>query len=165
MSKWHQSYCCVAKAACLKRSLLFTDAAAAYGPNQELLTLIDYVIAFKYNQSDTERGGSEMARGKTKERASLGFDVFNDIVFVGSNCCYSHEFDFGELVSRWMRKGNSLPTLVVDTSGVIKRLQSKRSGTSMGRLRNDSTIAMRLRQGGQAQTSTLANTATQRGPA
>ena len=80
---------------------LFTDAAAAaYGPNQELVTLIDYVIAFKYNQSDTERGGSEMARGKTKERASLGFDVFNDIVFVGSNCCYSHEFDFGELVSR-----------------------------------------------------------------
>jgi hypothetical protein len=80
---------------------LFTDAAAAaYGPNQELVTLIDYVIAFKYNQSDTERGGSEMARGKAKERASLGFDVFNDIVFVGSNCCYSHEFDFGELVSR-----------------------------------------------------------------
>jgi hypothetical protein len=70
-----------------------------------------------------------MARGKAKERASHwdSMCLINDIVFVGLNCCYSHEFDFGELVSRWMRKGNNLPpTLDVDTSGAIKRLQSRR---------------------------------------
>jgi hypothetical protein len=118
---------------------LFTNALAAYGENKELLHIIDYMIAFKYNQSDTERGGSEMARAKTKERASLGFDVFNDIVFVGSNCCHSHEFDFDELVQMWIRKNHRLPTLDVDASKVSQRLQSRSSSTFMGRSRNDST--------------------------
>ena len=106
------------------------------------------MIAFKWNQSDTERGGSKMVRAKSKDRASMGFETFNELVFIGANICFIHEFDLDRAVAMFLKAGHKLPTDKGDEySKVVERLRSRESETFMGKHRNDSSSGRALAPG------------------
>ena len=86
-----------------------------------------------HTQSNTERAGSKMGRIKTAERSCMGDDVFAALTFIGINACFSHEMDFSSLVDAWVKIGRKLPLPDADSSSVLKHLQSRESGTFMGK--------------------------------
>jgi len=54
------------------------------GTPRQFLELMDYMISFRFNQSDTERIGRTMTLTKPALRSSLGDDHFKQAVWVSA---------------------------------------------------------------------------------
>lgn len=70
-------------------------------PPQQYLEVLDYSIAFRFTQCDTERLGRCMNLMKPCSRASLGDKHFAMSVFVAYNAPELHDIDFNRLVRCW----------------------------------------------------------------
>ena len=66
----------------------------------------DYMISFRFNQSDTERAGRTMTLTKPALRMSLGNTHFKQAVWVAFNSPGFHEVDILAFVRRWMADGH-----------------------------------------------------------
>ena len=62
---------------------------------------MDYMIAFRFNQSDTEHASRTMTLTKLALRSSLGNTHFKQAVWVAFNSPGVHEIDVMALVQRW----------------------------------------------------------------
>ncbi|KAJ1630298.1 hypothetical protein T492DRAFT_906917 [Pavlovales sp. CCMP2436] len=74
-------------------------------PNQ-ILELMDYMIAYRYNQSDTERAGRKMTLSKTLMRSSLADKTFAMLVRVFFNSPPAHQLDMSLFVREWKVNGH-----------------------------------------------------------
>ena len=72
------------------------------------LEVADDMIAHRFHQCDTERGGSYMNLVKTKLRTGLGHGTYNDLVFLAFNLPFLHEIDYDVLVDAWIAAGRQL---------------------------------------------------------
>ena len=70
------------------------------------LQVLDYMISFRYNQSDTERAGRTMTLTKPALRSSLGDLHFKQACWVAFNSPPFHEVDMMPFVKRWMADGH-----------------------------------------------------------
>ena len=77
---------------------------------------MDYMIAFRFNQSDTERVGRSMTLTKPALRSSLGNTHFKQAVWVASNSPGFHEIDIMALVKHWKADGH-LSAVMKDATG------------------------------------------------
>ena len=86
---------------------LFTEPERISGgvPHQ-FLELLDFMISFRFNQSDTERAGRTMTLTKPALRSSLGDEHFKQACWVAFNSPGFHELDIMALVKRWKRDGH-----------------------------------------------------------
>ena len=78
-------------------------------PIPEYMHALEYMIVYKYNQSDTERAGSKMNLIKTKLRTLLHDDAFLALTFLSINGPGFENLDIELLVKRWMAEGHFLP--------------------------------------------------------
>jgi hypothetical protein len=83
---------------------LFTQSDTLF-PNsiQSYLHIADYMIAYCFNQSHTERAGVNMTATKTPDRASLGDTSFKQLVWLSFNAPPIHHVDFRPFVERWIK--------------------------------------------------------------
>ena len=84
------------------------------GVPAQYLEVLDYMIAFRFNQSDTERVGRTMTL--SRRRSSLGPDHFKQACWVAFNSPGFHEIDVMALVRRWKADGH-LSAVMKDASG------------------------------------------------
>ena len=96
---------------------LFTEPARVSGgvPHQ-FLEVMDFMISFRFNQSDTERAGRTMTLTKPALRSSLGNVHFKQAAWVAFNSPGFHEIDVMALVRRWKADGH-LSAVMKDASG------------------------------------------------
>ena len=96
---------------------LFNEPARVSGgvPHQ-FLEVMDYMISFRFNQSDTERAGRTMTLTKPALRSSLGNMHFKQAAWVAFNSPGFHEIDIMALVKRWKADGH-LSAVMKDASG------------------------------------------------
>ena len=86
---------------------LFTNPQrVSGGVPRSFLVLMDYMIAFRYNQSDCERVGRSMTLTKTILRTSLGDLHFKQCVWIAHNSPGFHEVDLKAFVRRWVADGH-----------------------------------------------------------
>ena len=74
------------------------------------------MIAFRFNQSDTERAGRTMTLTKPALRSSLGNKHFKHAAWVAFNSPGFHEIDIMALVQRWKADGH-LSAVMKDATG------------------------------------------------
>jgi hypothetical protein len=91
----------------------------------DYLIVLDYMIAYKWNQSDVERCGSTMQLTKTHERSTLGDDVFPALVWLAFNCPSVYHIDFTPILVDWY-KGHraAIGQYCGQESRVISRLKA-----------------------------------------
>ena len=70
------------------------------------LELLDFMISFRFNQSDTERAGHTMTLTKPAVRSSLGDEHFKQACWVAFNSPGFHQLDVMAFVRRWMADGH-----------------------------------------------------------
>jgi len=73
-------------------------------PPHQFLEVLDYSIAFRFTQCDTERLGRTMNLMKTSARASLGDEHFEQSVFIAYNAPRTHDINITKLVLEWEKK-------------------------------------------------------------
>ena len=107
---------------------LFTEPGRISGgvPHQ-FLEVMDYMIAFRFNQSDTERAGRTMTLTKPALRSSLGNKHFKQAAWVAFNSPGFHEIDIMALVRRWKADGH-LSAVMKDASGPRAKEVLERKG-------------------------------------
>ena len=71
---------------------------------RQFLTLLDYSIAYRFTQCDTERPGRVMNLMKSPDRSSLGDDNFSASVFVAYNSPPIDKIDFKQMAKRFCKK-------------------------------------------------------------
>lgn len=76
------------------------------GAPHQFLALLDFMIAFRYNQTDCERIGRTMSLTKTTLRTSLGDLHFSQAVWVAFNSPPIHQVDLVLYVRRWIASGH-----------------------------------------------------------
>ena len=97
---------------------------------QSFLRVADYMIAYKFNQSDTERAGRNMNLTKTTDRASLGDENFKRLVWISYNSPQFHEVDFEPIVAAWLKTNHKLALFKGGgTSRVLERMQAQHKVT------------------------------------
>ena len=82
----------------------------------QFLEVMDFMISFRFNQSDTERAGRTMTLTKPALRSSLGNVHFKQAAWVAFNSPGFHEIDVMALVRRWKADGH-LSAVMKDASG------------------------------------------------
>ena len=80
---------------------LFTKRGTIGAGIRGYLEIADYMIAYKFNQSDTERAGRNMTLTKTPNRHSLTDENFSMLVWLSFNAPLIHQVDFRKFVQRW----------------------------------------------------------------
>jgi len=70
---------------------------------QSYLYIADYMIAYCFNQSHTERAGKNMTSTKTPDRASLGDISFKQLVWLSFNAPPIYQINFRPFVERWIK--------------------------------------------------------------
>ena len=76
------------------------------GVPSQFLEVLDHMIAFRFNQSDTERVGRTMTLTKPALRSSLGPLHFKQACWVAFNSPGFHEVDIQAFVRRWRADGH-----------------------------------------------------------
>ena len=96
---------------------LFTEPERISGgiPRQ-FLDVMDYMISFRFNQSDTERAGRTMTLTKPTLRSSHGSEHFKQAAWVAHNSPGFHEVDVMAFIKRWKDDGN-LSAIMKDVTG------------------------------------------------
>lgn len=85
---------------------LFKDGSTLFPAGlQSYLHIADYMIAFMFNQSCTERAGRNMVLTKSPSRRSLGDDAFAALVWLSFNAPPTHQVDFRAIVLKWIMGG------------------------------------------------------------
>jgi hypothetical protein len=103
---------------------LFTDGNAARDCEQ-YMEILDYMIAYKWNQSDVERCGSTMNLTKTKHRSSIGDDIFPALVWLAFNCPPIYQIDFTPILVDWYTNHRAaIGGYCIQESRVISRLKA-----------------------------------------
>ena len=73
-------------------------------PPRQFLTLLDYSIAYRFTQCDTERLGRVMNLMKTAARSTLGDVNFSASVYVAYNAPPIGQINFDRLLKRFRKK-------------------------------------------------------------
>ena len=103
---------------------------------RSFLVLMDYMIAFRYNQSDCERVGRSMTLTKTILRTSLGDLHFKQSVWIAHNSPGFHEVDLKAFVRRWMNDGHRSAVMKDDGAArareVLERKRAEHKPSFLG---------------------------------
>ena len=85
--------------------------------------IADYMIAYCFNQSHTERAGKNMTSTKTPDRASLGDTSFKQLVWLSFNAPPIYQINFRPFVERWIKDQEHRLAAQTDGNGskVIER--------------------------------------------
>ena len=95
---------------------------------REFLHMAEYMVSYRFNQSDTERAGSVMNRTKSKERTLLKDDVYEALVFLATNLLNPHEINLEKLARTWIQQeGRRVVNENQAESRVVSRLRAERS--------------------------------------
>ena len=96
--------------------------------------IVDDMIAYRVNQSDTERVGGKLSRILCAERSLLDDEMVDMLTFLAQNLPPIHMFDAEQCVREWYKRGNKLPYNANDTAGRVLtrfRLDGVTSGNFM----------------------------------
>jgi hypothetical protein len=111
---------------------LFTKSQTLFPAGlQSYLHIADYMIAFMFNQSCTERAGRNMVSTKSPDRRSLGDDAFAILVWLSYNAPPTQQVDFRPIVLEWLRDGKHRKAEQEngDGSRVLQRLYKEKKRT------------------------------------
>ena len=107
--------------------LMFSRSDALGLAVPDFAHIVDYMISYRTNQSDTERAGGKVSRTLTSERTLLKDDAVGALTFLSSNLPYGHELDVDLLVKKWEKK-HKLPVKANEAaSKVLTRMRKMNS--------------------------------------
>ena len=83
--------------------------------------IADDMIAYRINQSDTERVGGKVTNILCPERSLLKDDMVDTFTFLSQNLTPIHTIDTDRLVKEWIKRGHKLPYNANEKVGTVLR--------------------------------------------
>ena len=106
--------------------LMFTQSDGFGLPVPLFAHIADFMITYRFQQSDTERTGGILTAVLTKQRTLMKDDILEALVFLAQNLPPLHLIDVDRLVNEWIRRKNLLPYNRNETIGrVLQRMYNE----------------------------------------
>ena len=101
--------------------LMFTRSDGFGLPVPLFAKIADDMIAYRINQSDTERVGGKVTNILCPERSLLKDDMVDTFTFLSQNLTPIHTIDTDRLVKEWIKRGHKLPYNANEKVGTVLR--------------------------------------------
>ena len=103
---------------------MFSSSNAFGQPVKRFAHICDYMIAYRINQSDTERIGKILKNVVTPDRSTLLPRNAEVLVCLAKNLPALGDIDYDRFVDEWIRRGHRLPMMKND-GGVMRRKRAQ----------------------------------------